>query len=383
MLAWIGVLILAATATYSLLAMIATIRGQKRRVNNHRDRAFEPPVTILKPLCGEEAELDACLRSFCNQRYDGPCQIVFGLQDPADPALVIVERLKADYPDLDIDIRIQSESALGNRKVANLAQMMPAARHDHLIVADSDIRVRPDYLARVMAPLADPAVGVVTCLYRGRPTHRRWSYLASLFIDQWFAPTVWIGRLFGSRDYAGGATMAFRRADLEAVGGFAVLADQLADDHMLGMRIRELGRDILLSDVVVDTVVDEPRLADALAHEIRWMRTIRSLAPGSYYLFLITCTLPVALFGTALAAARPTALGLLATTVAARVGLHGIQNRCAGRGAGHGLWLWPIREFATLCVWIGGLRNGPIIWRGRDYKIQSDGSLQQKSTDYQ
>jgi len=376
-------LIVAATALYSLLALIATIRGQTRRVHRDQERTFAPPVTILKPLCGEEAELEACLRSFCNQHYDGPYQIVFGLQDPADPARTLAERLQAEYTDLEIDIRIEADPQSGNRKVANLAQMMQVARYDHLIVADSDIRVGPHYLARVLAPLADASVGVVTCLYRGRPTHSRWSYLNTLFIDQWFAPTVWIGRLFGSRSYAGGATMAFRRADLEAVGGFSALSDQLADDYMLGNRISELGRSIVLSDIVVDTVVDEPRLADALAHEIRWMRTIRSLAPVSYYLFLITSTLPMALLGTALATARPAALGLLGLTIAARVALHGIQNRCAGRGTAHRIWLWPFREFTTLCVWIVGMRNSPIIWRGRDYRISAQGTLQQSPTDTQ
>ena len=364
---------------YSLMALLAACLGPKQR-RRTAARGAAPPVTLLKPLCGAETELESSLRSCVEQDYP-EFQIVFGVQDETDPALAVARRIRAAYPEHDIDIVLDAREWGANRKVSNLVNMMTAARHEHLVLADSDIHVRPDYLHRVTAPLADSDVGLVTCLYRGRPTAARWSRLATLFIDDWFMPSVLVARLFGVQDYAAGATLALRREDLARIGGFAALADHLADDHRLGQQIRALGRSIVLSDVVVETTVDEPGLRGLRRHETRWMRTIRLLAPVSYGFLFVSCTLPTALCGVIMTCAQPISIVLLGVTITADVALHGVQNRRAGRAATDGLWLWPLREFLTLYDWLNGLSNRSIRWRGYTYRIGSDGSMKPQSMD--
>ncbi|MES1935156.1 bacteriohopanetetrol glucosamine biosynthesis glycosyltransferase HpnI [Salinisphaera hydrothermalis] len=364
---------------YSLLALLAVCLAPRGRPPAS-SRSGQPPVTVLKPLCGDEIDLEYSLRSFVAQDYP-VFQIVFGIQDENDPALAVARRIRDAYPEHDIEIVVDTQEWGSNRKVSNLANMMGAARYDTLVLADSDIQVHPDYLQRVTAPLADPDIGLVTCLYRGRPTRARWSRLSALFIDDWFAPSVLIARLFGVNDYAAGATLALRREDLTQLGGFAALANHLADDHLLGQRIRSLGKSIVLSDVVVETTVDEPSLASALRHEIRWMRTIRLLAPASYAFLFISCTLPTALCGAILTSAQPLSLIPLAMTIGANLVLHGIQNRRAGRPPWTGLWLWPLREALTLYDWVNGLFNRSIRWRGQAYWVAADGSLKSQSMD--
>ena len=374
----VGFAVAGLASSYSLLALLAVGLGLRR--HRYAAGAGRPAVTILKPLCGAELELERSLRSFVEQDYP-EFQIVFGVQDETDPALAVARRISEAYPLRDIDIVIDTREWGTNRKVSNLVNMMSAARHDRLVLADSDILVRPDYLERVTAPLADPNVGLVTCLYRGKATAARWSRLSALFIDDWFMPSVLVARLLGMRDYAAGATLALRRGDLARIGGFAALADHLADDHLLGQHIRALGQSIVLSDVVVETTVDEPSLASVLRHEIRWMRTIRLLAPASYSFLFVSCTLPSALLGVILTCAQPVSVVLLAVTIIADVTAHGIQNRRAGRAVWEGLWLWPLREFLTLHDWLNGLFNRSIRWRGQAYRVDSDGSLKPQSMD--
>lgn len=364
---------------YSLLALLAVCLGPRRQPRPTAGATLAP-VTLLKPLCGAETNLEQSLRSFVEQNHPA-FQIVFGVQDDADPALAVARRIRDAYPDRDIEIVIDTREWGTNRKVSNLVNMMTVARHERIVLADSDICVRPDYLERVTAPLADPNVGLVTCLYRGRASAARWSRLAALFIDDWFMPSALIAHLFRVQDYAAGATLALRREDLEQIGGFAALAQHLADDHVLGQRIRALGLSIALSDVIVETMVDEPRLTDALRHEIRWMRTIRLVAPISYAFMFVSCTLPIALCGVILANAQIGSLALLLVTVVSGIGLHGIQNRRAGRGALNSLWLWPLREFLTLYDWFNGLFNRSIRWRGQAYRVGSNGSMEPQSMD--
>lgn len=374
-----GFAVASIASIYSLLALLAVCLGPKpyRRPTTVSPL---PPVTLLKPLCGNETALEQSLRSFVEQEYP-EFQIVFGVQSEADPALAVARRVRDAYPKQDIEIVLDARQWGPNRKVSNLINMMNAARHDHIVLADSDIRVEPDYLERVIAPLSDPKVGLVTCLYRGRPTAARWSRLSALFIDNWFMPSVLVARLLGIRDYAAGATLALRREDLARIGGFVTLAHHLADDHVLGQRIRALGQSIALSDVVVETTVDAPSLAGALRHEIRWMRTIRLLAPLSYGFLFVSCTLPTALSGVILTCAQPVSVVLLAVTIISGVAVHGVQNRRAGRAAAAGLWLWPLREFLTLNDWLNGLSNRTVRWRGQAYRVNSDGSMKPQSMD--
>jgi ceramide glucosyltransferase len=187
-------------------------------------------VTILKPLCGEEPELYENLRSFCCQNYPA-YQIVFGVQNSRDPVVALVERLIREFPGDDIQLVVGPNlPPAGNRKVANLAGMLPAARHDLLVMADADIRVGREYLSALVAALAEPDVGLVTCLYRGRAVKGFWSKLAALHIDHEFLPQAVLGEALRIGDGCFGATIALRRDTLEAIGGFAPIADRRCAD---------------------------------------------------------------------------------------------------------------------------------------------------------
>ncbi|HET7314951.1 bacteriohopanetetrol glucosamine biosynthesis glycosyltransferase HpnI [Salinisphaera sp.] len=358
---------------YSLLALLAVCLGPKKRP---RDIASPnaPPVTVLKPLCGAEAELERCLRSFCDQDYS-EFQIVFGIQDGDDPALAVARRVRDAYPGHDIEIVVDTRQWGTNRKVSNLINMMTAARHDRLVLADSDILVGRDYLARVTAPLADPGVGLATCLYRGWAGPGLWSRLGALFIDDWFMPSVLISHRLGNDEFVSGATIAVRRETLDAIGGFGAVADRVADDHALGECVRGLGLQVAVCDYVVSTWVYNSGPATLVDQETRWMRTIHSLQPLSYDLLFVTLALPLIAISLVLDWRQAPVLALIGLTVIARAALHGVQNVRAGRRSWHNLAGLPLREALTAYSWLLGLAVRRVRWRGRRYWIADDGSL--------
>jgi ceramide glucosyltransferase len=200
-----------------------------------------------------------------------------------------------------------------SRKVSNLVNMMPAARHDYFVIADSDVRVERDYLSRVVAPLQDEGVGIVTCAYRGVPRAGVWSLLGSQFINEWFIPSVRVAALGGSRAFAFGVTIAMSRRVLCRIGGFMSIVNQLADDYRLGELTRNLGLRTVLSDVEVETFVAETSLGDLVRHELRWLRTIRAVRPVGYLLAFITFGVPVAALGVVLSGGAPVTLAMLAS----------------------------------------------------------------------
>lgn len=362
-------------AGYSVVALLAVCLGPKRPARTSYPPGARPPVTLLKPLCGAEPELERCLRSFIAQDYPA-FQIVFGVQDGDDPALTVARRLRAAYPGHDIDIVIDASQWGANRKIGNLINMMAAARHDTLVLADSDIHVGPDYLTRVTPPLADPAVGLVTCLYRGWAGPGLWSRLGALFVDDWFMPSVLIAHRCGSDAFVSGATIALRRETLDAVGGFAAIADRVADDHALGECVRGLGLRVVVSDYVVATRVHNPGPTTLVDQEARWMRTIRSLQPLGYDLLFVTLALP--LIGISLIPDwhRLPVLMLVGAAIVARAALHGVQNVRAGRRGWNGLATLPLREALTAYSWLLGLVARRVRWHGRRYRITDDGSLE-------
>ena len=374
----LGLLLGGAALGYALTAYLAVLRS--RNVADARRPGELRPVTVLKPLCGAEPGLAEALHTLCTQDYP-QMQIVFGVQDPADPALEVVHALRARYPHLDIAVVADPARHGFSAKVSNLANMMRAARHEWLVLADSDVRVPPGYLAGVCAPLADPGVGIVTCPYRGRPAHRSGraglcSRLGALFVNDWFMPSVRVAALFGSRDFAFGATIALRRTALEAFGGFAAIADQLADDYRVGELTRQQGLRTVLSDIVVDTAVDERSLRQLVQHETRWLRTIRAVRPGGYAAAGITFSVPVALLGWAFAAGAPSAFWLLLATAAARVMLHFAPGdpQPTDAAAWRGLWLLPVGDLLGFALWCWGFAAREVQWRHARYRVARDGS---------
>ena len=303
---------------YSLITAFATRSNSSA---SPRDRATFPPVTILKPLFGAEPETYECLRSFCQQAYPH-YQVIFGVCDPQDPAVAVVHRLQKEFPDLDLVLAADRKEHGSNRKVNNLINMMALARHDYLVISDSDVKVDRDYLAKLIPPLLDAGVGIVTCGYRGIARPGIWSLLGAMYINAWFMPSVRVSAMMGFRSFAFGATIGIRRETLVRIGGFNSVSNQLADDYRLGELTRQQGLRTILSEVVVDTLVKECTAADLVAHELRWRRTIRSLSPYGYIFSVVTLGLPVTALQLLLTQGAAPAAAIFSATALATTLIH-------------------------------------------------------------
>jgi ceramide glucosyltransferase len=367
---------LGAAAGYGVLTLLAVIVWRLRR-GPHKPRSL-PPVTILKPLCGLEPGLYAHLRSFCRQDYPA-YQIVFGVRDQADPACTVVKRLMAEFPSVPIELVVNPQLHGSNCKVSNLINMLPYARHDILAMADSDAFVGDDYLKAITAPVVDPDVGLVTCIYRGTPTQRIWSRLGAMYINEWYVPSVLLARLFGHQGYVSGQTVCLRRDILEAIGGLPALANHLADDHRLGELVRDLGLRIVLSPYVVNGEHDEPDLNSLTRHELRWMRTIRVLRPRSFPWIFITFSLPLAVLGMLVMSALPprstASWALFGAAVLARLALYFAHRLPGGRAPVSDLWLLPVRDLLICWVWCQSFFASQVTWRGNEFDVDADGVM--------
>jgi ceramide glucosyltransferase len=335
-----------------------------------------PPVTILKPLKGEDPEIYESFRSHCLQGYP-EYEIIFGVSDPNDPAVKAVERLRQEFPDRAIGLVMCSETLGTNTKVSNLAQMVRAARYDHLIVSDSDIRIEPDYLRRVMAPLAHEDVGMVTCLYRGIASPTLGSRLESLGISTDFSAGVLVARAIeGGLHFALGSTMAFRRRDLEAIGGFESFVDYLSDDYELGKRIAALGRKVCLSEVVVETFLPAYDLRQFLQHQLRWARGVRDARRGGYVGLLFTFGWIWAILTLLASRGAGWAWGLVGAAIVLRlvlartVGFSVLRDHQVMRF----LPLLPMRDIVALAVWLASFASNTVEWRGDRFHLK-DGKL--------
>jgi ceramide glucosyltransferase len=366
-------LLCAASAAGSLYLLCAGVATRRFAARAQRLAAVAPPVSILKPLCGEDAGLYENLDSFCRQEYP-TWQVVFGVQDGHDAAIPVVRRLMAAHPAADMALVIESARRDGNLKVANLQNMLPAARHDMIVIADSDMRVRPDYLAEVTAPLADPANGLVTCLYRGVSAGGFWSQLACLNINHGFLPQALVAAALGERNGCFGATLALRRDTLEAAGGLAAIADSLADDHALGSAVRRLGRTVVLSPHVVDNIVRESSLAGLFRHELRWSRTIRAIAPVGFVGSVLTQPVVLALAALALGVMPLPAAAMLALALGCRAAMVRMVDR-ALRLPATPLWLMPARDSLSFVVFVASFFSRTVAWRDRTFRIGPDGQL--------
>ena len=335
-----------------------------------------PPISILKPLKGTDPEIYESLRSHCLQDYP-EYEIIFGVSDPADPVIETVKALQRDFPRHRIQLVLCLKNLGANVKVSNLVQMLAEAHYDNLIVNDSDIRVEPDYLRRVTAPFADSSVGMVTCLYRGVAAATLGSRLESLGISTDFCPGVLAARqLEGGIHFGLGSTLAFRRAELERIGGFAAIVNHLADDYELGARISALGLAVKLSDVVVETYLPPYRLPEFIAHQLRWARGVRDARAGGYMGLAFTFGTLWALLAVVASAGARWSWGALACTLLLRlavtlvVGWSVLRDRQVLKNA----WLLPLRDLVAVAVWIVSLGGHTVSWRGEHFKLK-DGKL--------
>lgn len=327
-----------------------------------------PPVTLLKPLCGDEPLLEEALASCCLQTYPD-YQLVFGLQDPNDPALAVIERLRAKYPQRDITLIVNPLLQGPNRKIANLLNMLPAARHDLLVFSDSDLHVAPDYLERLTASLQRPGVGLVCTLYLGLPAVAGlWQRLGATQISHIFLPGTLLARAFGRQDCLGN-TMILHRDTLERAGGLHGLVHELADDNVLGQRVRDLGLQVGLADIVTSATVPEASPAAMWQHEIRWARTIRKLAPVPFAASALQYPIFWASIALLLSCGAPWSVALLSLSWAARAAAAaGIQrvlrSRMARPPASIPVWLLPLRDFLSIAEIVASFAGDQVVWRG-------------------
>jgi ceramide glucosyltransferase len=332
-----------------------------------------PSVTILKPLSGSEPSLYANLAGFCDQEYPSPVQIVFGVDDPADPAIGIVRQLIADFPDRDLALVINSRRHGTNRKVSHLINMVPEARHEVLIISDSDIVVDSDYLKSIAASLDSPGVGLVTCLYRGVAVSGPWARLAAAAIDYHFLPSVLVGLRLGLATPCFGSTIAIRAKTLAMIGGIGSVVDQLADDYALGALVRRTGLTVAIPSYTVAHVCSEQSARDLFSHELRWARTIRSVDPLGFAGMAITHAVPLALLGMLLGGVTPGCF-IVATALACRFSLQ-MQLDRAFRLRGDFFWMGPIRDLLSSVVFVASFFSRVVEWRGHRYSVRADNTL--------
>jgi ceramide glucosyltransferase len=332
------------------------------------------PVSILKPLCGNEPRLYENLRSFCVQNHPH-FQIIFGVKDTADSAVEVVRRLQSEFPDRDLQLVIDPRVHGQNLKVSNLMNLSARARYDWWVLADSDVQVGPDYLERVTAPLAAAEVGIVTCLYRGAPLGGFWSRFGAQFINDWFTPSAQLAHRFGFTGFAFGATIALRRDTLLAVGGFEAVNNVLADDFWLGELTRRKGYRTVLSDVVIATDVTEETLPSLWVHELRWMRTVRAVAPVGFSFDVVTFTFPLLAVGAALA---HTGLCFIIAAIGAvaRLALPLLQPpRFRARRPLRDIAVIPLRDAVLMLEWAAAHACSSVRWRDQEFSLAAERPL--------
>jgi ceramide glucosyltransferase len=361
---------------YTLLA--AALVG--RFMNKPQNAALHSPaVTILKPLHQREPELSRNLETFFAQDYAGAVQIVFGVHDEHDPAVAVVRELQARYPHLDTAIVADAALYGANAKISNLINMLPFAKHDTLVLSDSDIAVGGHWLSQVTSALARPGVGIVTCLYTGEPAkngHKFWSSLAAMSTSYTFLPNAVLGASLGLAAPCFGSTIALKRQTLDEVGGFATFADQLADDYEIGRAVRAKGYTLAIPAMGVGHTAAENSATALFRHELRWTRTIRTVNPVGHVGSLITHGFVFALMSAALLDFNMVSLVILAATLAARLVLKSRIDGLFGTYAGP-YWLLPLRDLLSFAVFVASLFGETVHWRGTHFAVEPSGAMSQ------
>jgi ceramide glucosyltransferase len=371
-------LLIFASVVYQLLAVLS---GLSWFADRRKQRAivggFTPGITIFKPLRGLDPDAYLNFASFCRQEYSN-YQLLFGVRDEDDPAIDVIQQLMRDFPERDIQLVISDREIGHNAKISNLQNLYPRAKHDFLIISDSDIRVPADYLLRVIGPMADPAVGMVTCLYRGTRPAGFGELMENIGISATFATEVCSSRMLEGIAFALGSTIVMRRDILESIGGFPAIADYLADDFILGSWTARQGYKIVLSDCVVEHASGAPSLKSMLIHQLRWSRSTRISRPWGYRGLIFTYGMPLAILALPVWHFSRFAWLLLAAMATARflpvllIGVFGLKDFVLARY----LYLVPLRDLMTFCIWVVSFIGDTIEWRGKIFRVLPGGKLQ-------
>lgn len=369
-------------ALFAMLALIgiayqaATLLTARRMMRSVESAApGGPHVAVLRPLHGDEPGLVAALASAIAQDYAGPVTHVFGVADAADPAIAIVEGLRRAYPAADIRLVIDPAQHGTNRKISNLLNMMREANGEIIILADSDILVGRDYLTRLVAMLAEPGIGAVSCLYRGRAVvPGLWARLSALAIDAHFLPNAALGIAFGLATPCFGSTIALRRDTLVAAGGLEAVKDQLADDYALGAAVRALGLKVAFPDFLVDHNCVHETARALLSHDLRWARTIRQVDPAGHFGTLVTFALPNALLAAIFGGFSPAGLAGLSLVLAWRIAQFRMLAQRFGLARDR-IWLLPFRDMLSYAMLIASFLGRGVAWRGTRFDVGASGAM--------
>jgi ceramide glucosyltransferase len=356
---------------YYLLAIVAAVRFFQPSSSAPTD--YFPPVSILKPIRGLDREAYENYASFCRQDYP-EFEILFCVTDNDDPAIPVIRKLIADFPERPIRLLVGSDPLGASDKVNKLCRMVREARNEVVIVSDSDVRVEPGFLRAVAAPFADSAVGGVTCLYRGLTDGGFAADLEALGNSADFAPGVLVAWLFGGGklDFMLGAVMATTKKHLAEISGFESLVDYFCDDYELGNRLAARGHRVELSRFPVDIVYPRETLAQAFRHQLRWNLSIRFSRPWGHVGLLFTHGLVWSLAGLFLAHSWLGAFGftagysLLRYEMALSAGARGMRDKLVRQK----LQMLLLRDAFAFVVWVASFFAQRIHWRDREFYVR-------------
>lgn len=337
---------------------------------------FQPPITIFKPLCGLESELYNNLASFCQQDYP-EYQIIFSVRSAEDPIIKIVKDICQNFPNLDIDLVINERTIGINPKVSNLANAAEVAKHSFWLIADSDIRVRSDYLKQVIQPMHDDKVGVVTCLYSS--VSQGWlATFEALNISTQFHPRVLTAKKIEGIKFAFGSTILIRKTVLEEIGGFAAIANYLADDYRLGNLPAQKGYKVILSNYVVEHFLADVTIREFIDRQVRWAKCVRVERFWGYLGLLFTEGTTMSLLFLILSKGSNFAWIILIITWSLRLLMASIVGAIKLKDfvAQKAFWLIPLRDLVGFMIWCYGLIGNKIEWRGQKFRLSKGGQLE-------
>jgi ceramide glucosyltransferase len=361
-------LLLVCAIVYSLLSIVAAWRYLSARP----PALISPePISILKPLTGLDLGLESNLRTFFEQEYPA-FEILLAVRNQNDPAVAIVEKLRREYSRIPSRLLVTGESPYPNAKVYSLKLMLAAAANDLVVMSDSDIRVTNTLLQTVAAEFQDSGLGVATCPYRAVAGPSFWSQLEAIGMNTDFAGGILVARMLEGMKFAVGPTIAARRRVLLAIGGFDRLKDYLAEDFVMGKFAADAGHGVILSSYIIEHHIGSADFRHNAAHRLRWARSTRRSRPWGYVGQLLTMPLPLALL---VCAVSPAWWPVLVVTLAVRLCAAYMVSARVLR-ARINWWLLPIEDVTTFCFWLAGFFGNTIIWRGRRYRLYSDGRFE-------
>jgi len=367
----VALLVLAAAPlVYYLVAILAAVRFF-RRERARRLPEFAPPVSLLKPVHGVDFASRINFESFCVQNYP-EYEILFCVNDVDDPAVPLLRQAIRDFPQCSIRILSNAPKVGSNQKVNNLILLAREAKHEIVVQSDGDVMVSPNYLKNVVAEFADPAVGVVSCFYRGVAEKNFWAEVEAVGAASDFFAGALVANLPGRVTFALGASVATTKTWLAKIGGYEALADLLADDYEIGNRVHKAGGKVLLSREAVWTMYPVQTLRSFWQHQVRWARTVRLVRPASFFGLVVTHGLPWCLLAAVVAPTASIGAGFVAAYLVLRlvmawvVGVWGVQDEVLLRK----LWLVPVRDAIHFAVWVAGFTSNRVTWGGVEYAIE-------------